>query len=49
MAHIIYKSTTAGPPEKQAFPIALNVPPPIIAAIPKKVKSFTVNTLFKPV
>lgn len=37
--------TTPGPPEKHAFPMALNVPPPIIAAIPKNVKSLTVRTL----
>jgi hypothetical protein len=48
-AQIIYRKTTPGPPEKQAFPIALKVPPPIIAAIPKKVKSFTVKTLCNPV
>jgi hypothetical protein len=43
-----YKITTPGPPEKQAFPIALKVPPPMMAAIPKNVKSLTVSTLFKP-
>jgi len=37
---MIYKITTPGPPEKQALPMALNVPPPIIAAKPKKVKSY---------
>lgn len=48
MAQIIYKITTPGPPEKQAFPMALKVPPPIMAAIPKKVKSRTVSTLLSP-
>ena len=48
MAQIMYKNTTPGPPEKQALPIALKVPPPMIAAIPKKVKSLTFKTLFKP-
>ena len=46
---MIYRNITPGPPKKQAFPIALNVPPPIMAAIPKKVKSFTFKTLFNSV
>ena len=48
MAHITYKITTAGPPEKHAFPIALKVPPPIMAAMPKKVKSRTVPDAHNP-
>ena len=47
-AQMINKNTTAGPPEKQAEPILLKLPAPIMAAIPKKVKSLTVNTRCKP-
>jgi hypothetical protein len=35
---------TPGPPEKHAFPMALKVPPPMMAAIPKKVRSPTDST-----
>ena len=48
IAQMIYKKTTPGPPEKQAFPIALKVPPPMMAAIPKNVKSLTFKTLCSP-
>jgi hypothetical protein len=42
------KITTPGPPLKQASPKLLKLPAPMIAAIPKKVRSFTVSTLVNP-
>jgi hypothetical protein len=48
MAQMINKKITAGPPEKQAEPILLKLPAPMMAAIPKKVKSLTVNTRCNP-
>ena len=38
---------TPGPPLKTAPPKLLKLPAPKMAAIPKKVRSFTVSTLFK--
>jgi hypothetical protein len=45
LAQIKNNHITAGPPVAQAFPTELKIPPPIIAAIPKKVKSLTVSIL----
>ena len=39
------KKITAGPPSELAFPIVLKIPAPIIAAIPKAVKSLAVKCL----
>lgn len=36
---------TPGPPSEQALPTELKIPPPIIAAIPKKVRSRNPKTL----
>jgi len=39
------RKITAGPPSELALPIVLNIPAPIIAAIPKAAKSFTPKCL----
>ena len=48
LERIINNTTTPGPPLKTAPPKLLKLPAPKIAAMPKKVKSLTVKTLFKP-
>jgi len=45
---MIKRSTTPGPPLNTASPRELKLPAPMIAAIPKKVRSRTVRTLLKP-
>jgi len=41
-------NTTPGPPLNTASPSELKLPAPMMAAIPKKVRSRTVRTLFNP-
>jgi hypothetical protein len=48
MPVIMNKKTTPGPPLKTAPPRLLKLPAPIIAAMPKKVRSLTFSTLFRP-
>ena len=43
MAVKMKSKETAGPPLALAFPMVLNIPAPIIAAIAKAVKSLTFN------
>jgi len=43
---MINNQITPGPPEEQASPMEEKMPAPIIAAIPKSVKSLVPNTLF---
>src|SRR4030095_14713782 len=45
---MIKSTTTPGPPLKTASPKLLKLPAPMMAAMPKNVRSFTVRTLFNP-
>ena len=40
---------TPGPPSNDAFPILLNTPAPMTAAIPSAVRSFTPSTFLRPI